>query len=159
MNKIQHRKAKATDINLYFEWLNDPEVREKSFDSNTIKWEEHYKWFNDNINNPNYTFYIFNFNKENIGQVRIHKIKENESEIGISIGIHYRGLGYGSQMLIDACYDYFNNYNAKIINAYIKNDNISSKKIFEKAGFTWIKNFLYNNYNTDHFVLYADRKL
>ena len=95
MNKIQHRKAKATDINLYFEWLNDPQVREKSFGSNTIKWEEHCKWFNDNINNPNYIFYIFNFNKENIGQVRIHKVNENESEIGISIGAHYRGLGYG----------------------------------------------------------------
>jgi RimJ/RimL family protein N-acetyltransferase len=159
MNIIKYRKANISDINIYFEWLNDPQVREKSFNVNHIKWEDHCEWFNDKINDPNYSFYIFQSNQENIGQVRIHKVNKNESEIGISIATKYRGQGYGSQMLIEACNDYFKSSKLIIINAFIKNENISSRKTFEKAGFIFLKNILYNNINTNHYILYADRKL
>ena len=56
-------------------------------------------------------------------------------------------------------FDFFKLNNSFIINAYIKNNNISSKIIFEKAGFRFLENILFNNFNTDHYVLYADRKL
>ena len=80
MSKVTFRKANLSDINLYFNWLNDPEVRAKSFDCSIIKWEEHVKWFTEKISNPDYFFYLFqNQNLDYIGQVRIQKVKDNNS--------------------------------------------------------------------------------
>jgi hypothetical protein len=68
-------------------------------------------------------------------------------------------MGYGSIILIESCKDFFRINKDFKINAYIKNNNISSKYVFEKAGFIFLENINYNNFNTDHYVLYADRKL
>ena len=160
MSNVTFRKANLSDVNLYYNWLNDPEVREKSFDSNIIKWEDHVSWFNEKINNPNYFFYIFQNNSlDYIGQVRIQKLNDMNSVIGVSVSSEQRGLGYGLIILRESCKDFFKLNNSYIINAYIKNNNISSKIIFEKAGFIFLENILYNNFNTDHYVLYANRKL
>ena len=160
MSKVTFRKANLSDINLYFNWLNDPEVRAKSFNSSIIKWEDHVKWFTDKISNPDYYFYLFqNQNLDYIGQVRIQKVKDNNSVIGVSVCSEQRGMGYGSIILIESCKDFLKLNNSFIINAYIKNNNISSKNIFEKAGFSFLENINYYNFNTDHYVLYADRKL
>jgi RimJ/RimL family protein N-acetyltransferase len=160
MSNVTFRRANLSDVNLYYNWLNDPEVREKSYDSSIIKWQNHVNWFNEKINNPDYYFYIFQNNRlDYIGQVRIQKVNGMNSVIGVSVCIEQRGMGYGSIILIESCKDFFKLNNNFIINAYIKNNNISSKIIFEKAGFIFLENILYNNFNTDHYALYADRKL
>ena len=160
MSNLTFRKADLSDVNLYSNWLNDPEVRENSFDSSIIKLEDHVNWFNEKINNPDYYFYIFQNNSLNyIGQVRIQKLNDMNSVIGVTVCSEHKGMGYGSIILIESCKDFFKLNNSFIINAYIKNNNISSKIIFEKAGFSFLENILYNNFNTDHYVLYADRKL
>ena len=118
------------------------------------------KWFTEKISNPDYFFYLFqNRNLDYIGQVRIQKINDKDSVIGVSVCSEQRGMGYGSIILIDSCKDFFKSNNGYKINAYIKEDNFSSKYIFEKAGFSFLENVNYNNFNTDHYVLYADRKL
>ena len=158
MTKLNSRKAKISDVNIYYKWINDELVRENSFNSNIIKWEDHFKWFEEKINNPNYYFYLFqDANNNLIGQVRIEKINEIESLVGISISFEHRGFGYGPIILTEACNEFFKSNSNFIINAYIKNENISSKNIFEKAGFHWLNKVLYNNFNTDHYILYADR--
>jgi RimJ/RimL family protein N-acetyltransferase len=160
MSKVTFRKANLSDINLYFNWLNDSEVRAKSFDSSIIKWEDHVKWFTEKISNPDFFFYLFqNKNLDYIGQVTIQKINDKDSVIGVSICSEHRGMGYGSIILIESCKDFFRIYNDFKINAYIKKNNISSKYVIEKAGFIFLENINYNNFNTDHYVLYADRKL
>ena len=160
MSNLTFRKANLSDVNQYYTWLNDSEVRENSFYSTIIKWEDHVKWFTEKINNPDYYFYIFQDDSlKYIGQVRIHKINNTNAVIGVSVCSEQRGLGYGSIILIESCIDFFKFNNSFIINAYIKNNNISSKIIFEKAGFSFLDNILYKNFNTDHYVLYADRKL
>jgi RimJ/RimL family protein N-acetyltransferase len=160
MSNVIFRKADLSDVNLYFNWLNDPEVREKSFDSSIIKWEDHVKWFSEKIINPDYYFYIFqNQSLDYIGQVRIQKVNDVNAFIGVSVCSEQRGKGYGSIILIESCKDFFKLNKSYKMNAYIKNNNISSKIIFEKAGFNFLENMLYNNFNTDHYVLYADRKL
>jgi RimJ/RimL family protein N-acetyltransferase len=160
MKKIKFRKAELSDINIFFKWINEAEARGNSFDSNIVTWEEHVKWFNEKVYDPNYSFYLFqNKNDDYIGQIRINKVNEIDSIIGVSVCSNHRGLGYGSQILKEASSDYFKSFKNSIINAYIKSDNISSKKIFEKAGFSWLRNILYKNFNTDHYILHADRKL
>ena len=160
MNKIKFRKATLSDVNQYFIWLNESIVREKSFNSDIVKWEDHVKWFQEKICDPNYMFYIFhNDLNENLGQVRINKINNIDSIIGVSISEEYRGNGYGAIFLIDACSDYFTSNPDAIINAYIKSDNYKSIRIFKKAGFNFLNKIIYNNLTTDHYTLYANSKL
>ena len=53
MNQLKLRPVQKSDIELIFKWSNDEEVRKNSFHTETIKWEEHVKWFNNIIDNSN----------------------------------------------------------------------------------------------------------
>ena len=75
---LTYRKAKLTDCDLYFEWVNDQEVRANSFSSALITKEEHVDWFNDVLDNPAYSLFIFqNEQGKNVGQVRFEKINDH----------------------------------------------------------------------------------
>ena len=39
------RKVNLNDVELIFKWANDPDVRNNSFNTNQIVWDEHVKWF------------------------------------------------------------------------------------------------------------------
>lgn len=158
MEVLSFRRATILDAEVYFKWLNDYEVREHSFNSNIIIWDEHYNWFKEKILDPNYAFYLFqNNNGQNIGQVRFNKTDILNSIIGVSIGAEFRGKGYGSKILKIACFDYLKSNPNSIINAYIKFGNITSKAIFEKAGFQLLGNESYKNFLCHQYVFYENR--
>jgi len=158
MGQLFIRKANISDAECYYNWLNDSSVRKQSYISTFITWEQHFKWFQEKIMDPYYCFYIFqNDNKQLIGQVRLQQIDNSNSIIGVSVSNENRGKGYGSIILKMACIEYLKNYQNFIINAYIKIDNASSKKIFEQSGFVFIENLIYNNFNSSLYKYYADR--
>jgi len=134
------RLASKEDVDLYFNWANDLLVRELSFNQNQIDYDHHVKWFNSKINNPSYSFFLFeNEKKEAVGQVRIETNKD-ETIIGISIDHKHRGVRYGVKMLLLACRDFFSHHPSIEIVAYIKQGNIASIRTFEKAGFKLASN-------------------
>ena len=96
-------------------------------------------------------------NKNPVGQVRIDIEKNDQATIGISIDAFYRGKGYGQIMLKNSCHEFHNSFPDICIHAYIKTDNITSFKIFEKANFVFIEKIIYNNSNSLHYVKYANR--
>jgi RimJ/RimL family protein N-acetyltransferase len=154
MNSITYRLANINDLETYFKWLNDPQVREFSFSSDKISFEEHCLWFKDKLSNQNFFFYIFQNNQNQlIGQVRIQKTEQYQSTIGISVCSEHRGYGYGKEMLKLATLHFFNLNPNFEINAFIKKENNSSRKIFQSAGFKLVKELLYSNYKSDHFKL------
>lgn len=159
MGKIHFRAANISDAEIYYKWINDKIVRKQSFNSDIIKWDEHFDWFKDKISDPRYYFYIFHNEKNNIGQVRIQKIDNKNSIIGVSIDENFRGYGYGAKILEIACNDHLRKIPDIIINAYIKQENKISKLIFEKAGFNFLQNTIYNNFNCFHYIFYANRKV
>jgi RimJ/RimL family protein N-acetyltransferase len=157
-SEIYYRKALPSDVKTYYEWINETSVREHSFNSERISWESHVQWFNEKINDPNYNFYIFYDSNENlIGQVRIQLISKNNSLIGVSVDQKYRGQGYGSKIIEYACSAYLKNNPNMIIHAYIKQENIKSKNIFEKSGFEFIENIDYNNFKSYHYIFYENK--
>ena len=160
MDKIYFRIANISDAEIYFKWVNDKIVRKQSFNSDLIKWDEHLAWFKNKISDPQFDFYIFyNDQKNNIGQVRIQNIDNKNSIIGVSIDENFRGYGYGAKILQIACNEYLSKIPEIIINAYIKKENNVSKLIFEKAGFIFYQNTIYNNFNCFHYIFYANRKI
>jgi RimJ/RimL family protein N-acetyltransferase len=132
---LSYRFAKQEDVDLYYSWANDEVVRQNSFNSNPISYDDHVKWFSEKIKDRNFTFYLF-FNEEDapVGQVRIEQ-KADHALIGISIATGQRGKGYGVPMLQLATSHYLLNHTGIDIIAYIKEENRASFTIFSNAGF------------------------
>lgn len=143
--QIHHRKAKLSDLYLYFEWTNDPATRSNSFNTQEVDYQEHTNWFLRKIEDKKALLLVFE-NEENIpvGQVRIEQ-KSDENVIGISIDKNFRRLGLAVPMLTTACEAFFTKFQAKTINAYIKRTNLASLNSFKKAGFEIINELVISN--------------
>ena len=158
METILIRKAVIEDSLTYYNWVNDPIVREQSFNSEIISWIDHEKWFKEKILNSNFHFYIFqNTKDEKIGQIRFQKIDNTNYLVGVSIAVEHRGKGYGSRILKIGCNAFLTQYPSIIVNAYIKEGNNSSLSIFEKAGFHFKNKLNYKNFKSFHYIFYANK--
>lgn len=136
---LNFRFANQRDVDLYYKWANDEEVRSNSYNQEPILYNNHVKWFKTKLKSADCFFYLFRTEKNvPIGQVRIDK-SGDEIVIGISIDEKYRGLSLSEKMLVVSCEDYLKKHPKNIITAYIKTKNIASLKAFVKAGFSTIK--------------------
>ncbi len=150
---LRLRNATLDDSIIYFKWANDQAVREQSFISNEIIWENHKKWFEAKVKDTTCEMYIFQDEHNNlIGQVRIEKKNVNEALIGLSIALEHRGKGYAQIMLKLATKAFFFKNTNFIINAYIKEKNLNSKNAFEKAGFAFTEMKVHEGFNSYHYI-------
>ena len=150
---LSFRKPTIDDMEMYFVWANDPDVRIQSFYSTQIQLDDHKKWFVAAINNEACSMFVFqNFEGKDIGQVRIEKQNDFEALISISIDLNQRGKGYAEKMLKLSTDSFFELNSSFIINAYIKEANLSSKISFEKAGFQFVDRIEYKNFTSVHFI-------
>jgi RimJ/RimL family protein N-acetyltransferase len=149
---INVRNACPEDFELLYKWANDEDVRKQSFRSDKIELEQHKIWFDKKINDENCSIFIFEDQNIALGQVRIEKINEQDSIIGISIDYLYRGKGYSTQLIQIACEKYSKNNKFCRINAYVKIENLASKKAFQNAGFDFLEEVDYENNISCHFI-------
>ncbi|MFI5220315.1 MAG: GNAT family N-acetyltransferase [Bacteroidia bacterium] len=135
MEQLHFRFANTNDVDLYYEWANDPLVRSQSYRNNEINYNDHVKWFNEKLRSDDCKFYLFvNENNIPVGQVRIDKSNEKVI-IGISIDEKFRGKSFGNKMLLMATDHYLAEHPGASIYAYIKTNNVASYHAFKKAGF------------------------
>lgn len=128
--KLYFREATIADAHQYFDWANDINVRENSFSTKTIIWEDHIIWFKGKLQNINTQLYIFENDNIAVGQVRLDLI-DGFWYIDYSVDRRYRGKGIGNFMINEILIKFPPNS----IKAQVKKDNIASLKIFERAGF------------------------
>ena len=132
------RKAKQSDIDLLYQWANDPVVRENSFNSMLIPYDVHKRWFEHMMSDENTLQFILMNDDIPIGQIRLNIAENNreEAEIGYSIASDYRGQGFGHQILQLIMDEIYTNYPQIIfLIAKVKPENIASKKLFESEGY------------------------
>lgn len=152
-SNLKFRKAEKSDCKIYFDWTNDKSVREQSFNSDEVLFENHEKWFLNKIEDKSCFMLIFqNNNNENIGQVRVQKTENNRAIIGVSVANEFRGKGYASKIIEIASQNFLNQNIGFEISAYIKVENIGSKKAFEKANFQFKEELNYENFLSFHFI-------
>lgn len=87
---LKLRQASAEDAMTYFNWVNEPSVRENSFQSETVELEGHLNWFNKRINSLTSFLFIGEISNNPCGQIRFD-VDENLAYIDISIDSKYRG--------------------------------------------------------------------
>lgn len=136
------RTANINDVQLYFDWVNDPVARELAINTTPIIFENHYGWFQDKLRSDTAHLYVIELNRKPVGQVRFDIDKENgEAVIDYSVSANYRGRGIGKKMLHIAIQRLSANTKNKFTLVALVNDlNVPSCRIFEKLGFEFVAN-------------------
>ena len=151
---ITFRKANESDLMLYFDWTNDESVRENSYKSKLISLENHSNWYKNKINDADCMMLVFeNHLSQPIGQVRIQKQNKESALIGISNDVNHRGKGYASKMIALASAAFLNKNPDFCISAYIKLENTTSEKAFEKAGYKLDVVTYYEEIPSYHYIM------
>lgn len=133
---LTFRKATMKDCDLIYQWANDPETRNNSYNKDIIPYQNHVNWFKQKIVSDTSSFYIFlDEHNKPVGQIRIEKTEGPNALLSISIAKEHRGRGYASMMLKDASVYYLNLYPGTTIHAHVFVSNEASSRSFIKAGY------------------------
>lgn len=129
------REAVREDMEMLFQWANEPEVRKNSFSTQQISYEEHRQWFLKLLKDTSRKQYIYMADQVPVGQIRA-AIYEKKAEISYSISREWRGQGYGKKMLALFQKQLLKDEpGVSILTAKVKKGNVSSEKAFIKAGY------------------------
>ena len=129
------RRADREDVELFFRWVNEPAVRENSFNTEPIPWESHQKWFEKVLADDGVRIYVLMQDNLPVGQVRL-SFEDNKWQISYSIASAYRGQGYGKLILRLAENELVNTgHIGEELYAEVKIHNTASQRIFSRLGY------------------------
>jgi UDP-2,4-diacetamido-2,4,6-trideoxy-beta-L-altropyranose hydrolase len=136
-NMLQIRPSDSGDVQLLWEWANDPNIRRNSHHSEPIPWESHRGWYNARLLSPDTRFWILEKSGEPVGQIRYDKDRDrNSAELSFSIAGKHRGQGYGTELVRRtrelACAE----LSVGRITAVTFMENTASARVFKRLGFT-----------------------
>jgi UDP-2,4-diacetamido-2,4,6-trideoxy-beta-L-altropyranose hydrolase len=152
-NNITLREVKDLDRELIWQWANDEETRKVSYSQAHISWDEHIRWFDSVLRQNNHRFYIANNgNKKPVGQIRFAS-DDKDTIVSFSVAPDSRRRGYGKEILVKAVKKLFNETNTKQILAYVKSENMSSLRVFQKAGFRLVETGVFCGVKTCKMIL------
>lgn len=134
-NNVILRKAVKEDEKAIFSWRNAPETRKYCFNTSSITWEQHQKWFNSSLRRDDRFILIGEISNKPIGVLR-YDVNKDEAEIDIYLVPGLYGKGFGTKLLC-AGNDWLrkNIPGVKNLIAKVMDQNIASQKAFKKSGF------------------------
>ena len=142
MSKFKIRNMREDDIeiiykNLHFDFVNKY-FKNKKQQQKIHK--NHNEWYKTHISSFDYSIYIFEDEENNFVALTSYEILANVAKVNIYLNKDYRNKKYSQEILSESINKFLIDYkNIKYLQAYILEENIASKKIFENLG------FIYNN--------------
>jgi UDP-2,4-diacetamido-2,4,6-trideoxy-beta-L-altropyranose hydrolase len=130
------RKAKNEDVFDVYRLSNEDYVRKHSINTEKIDWKNHKVWYYNILKSNNHLFFVVTDNRDEfLGQLR-YKIENDSATISISLCKSITGKGL-SKVLVKKSMELIQEERNELknITAYVSNDNIASKKLFESTGF------------------------
>ena len=102
--------------------------------------KNHNKWYKIHISSFDYSIYIFEDQENNFVAMTSYEILTDTAKVNIYLNKDYRNKRYSQEVLSESINKFLSdNKNIKYLQAYILEENIASKKLFENLG------FIYNN--------------
>ncbi len=150
---IRLRRAVERDCLAILSWRNHPEVRKQSFVKERIGRLKHEKWFLEKLKDKNASIYIAEMEGlGKIGHIRFDILKDRSARVNVNLNPLFFGMGLGNKIITKGM-GYFlkENPDIKLITAEILDENICSKKAFQKANYVFSYESSKNNKNS---VLY-----
>ena len=123
--------------NLHFDFVNKY-FKNKKQQQKIHK--NHNKWYKIHISSFDYSIYIFEDQENNFVAMTSYEILTDTAKVNIYLNKDYRNKRYSQEVLSESINKFLSdNKNIKYLQAYILEENIASKKLFENLG------FIYNN--------------
>ncbi len=137
--RLTLRPGGPKDCELYYTWANDPQVRQNSFSSDLISWEEHQSWFAAKISSSQSMLFVAEVDWKPVGQLRID-LDSGIGEISISIAKDFRGNGLaklilqrGETLVRKSCEEKC--IACRMLCGRVKPDNIACRRAFVASGY------------------------
>ena len=132
------RPATLSDMGILFAWKNDSTVRASAFNTEPVPLEEHTRWFESALRNPDIRIYILENEGKAIGQVRINK-SGGVALIDYSIDKTYRKKGFGKEIIRLLERECNEDCSISVLKAEVKKENVASRRVFDRLGYTVIE--------------------
>lgn len=141
---------KESDLELILSWRSNPMIYKWfKIQKEPLLWSNHFAYWQDRSDGEDY---IIIYNNRKVGLISFNAV-DFTSKISIMIGeVSLWGEGIGKKALI--CFLLSPMIVSRVIIAEIKEDNISSRKLFEHCGFVLESSFSYNNEKWMNYVFY-----
>ncbi len=135
MEKIWLRPMQIDDMDLIYQWANEPECRKNSFHMEKIPYEDHKKWFQAKLISKYCDMFVACREKTPIGQIRL-EYEGDKALISYSVTKEERGRGYGGVLLKLAEEKVRDKkINIHVLEGLVKEHNIASQRKFEEMGY------------------------
>lgn len=136
--KAKIRLAKRKDSRFIFQIYNENILNKNFFSKKKINYKEHKIWFENKIKEK--LIFICSY-KIRIGYIRYDFFKKKKLSISIAIKDKFKRYGFGKIMLKKTLS--YKKIAKNDVYAFVKKNNLSSKKFFMNCGFKKIKNNAY----------------
>lgn len=134
MQGLYLRKVVEEDAGLLLDWRNESSVRQNSFHSEIIEYEDHVNWLRKKLADEREKLFILMQDDMPVGQIRLSN-DGHEVEISYSIDCRYRGKGYGKNIIHMAEKVLRKEqYRGRIV-GLVKKENEASRHVFLSLGY------------------------
>ena len=130
------RQATMDDADNLLEWRNDPDTIRYSTSNAGVSRDDHIAWLERKLVSKETMILIGcdSASGEELGVVRFDAHDENFWIVSINLSPAWRGKKMSSPLLDEAVI-FFGKIHTAIVTAYVKQDNIASRRCFERSGF------------------------
>ncbi len=133
--EFDFRPVSEEDSRLTWLLANDPATRTASFDSDPISWENHLAWFRRRTALHDPFWFATSATGGVLAVVRFDLRLPDSASVSLNLAPPARGKGLSALIVRRACERFWRELPKVAIDAWIKDDNIASRRCFEKAGF------------------------
>ena len=140
LSKFKMRNMREDDIEIIYKNLHLDFVNKyfKNKKQQQKIHKNHNKWYKIHISSFDYSIYIFEDQENNFVAMTSYEILIDTVKVNIYLNKDFRNKGYSQEILFESINKFLsNNKNIKYLQAYILEENIASKKIFENLGFMY----------------------
>jgi len=133
IKSLKLRLAQTEDISLFYDWVNEPEVRRQSLQHQPISWDDHQLWFQCKLSDPDCHIGVLEAQGLPVGQIRFD-LKDGEAAIDYSLDVLVRGRGWAT-CLIRLGASLLDRTQPTYLRADVKVGNAASRAVFLRLGF------------------------
>ena len=123
--------------------------------------KNHNEWYKTHISSFDYSIYVFEDEENNFVAMTSYEILTDTAKVNIYLNKDYRNKKYSQEILSESINKFLSdnlsdNKNIKYLQAYILEENIASKKLFENLGFKYDEKKEICNDGLEYLVLKKD---